>query len=92
MIDRENFTPSALCLGVLRGMCEELYSLYSAFPKKCDHALASGGAVRKNPLLRKLLEDRFGIPVTVNNTDEEAATGAALFSEFCIGRCKIISQ
>ena len=84
MIDRENFTPAALTLGVLKGMCEELYELYSAFPEKSTVALASGGAVRKNPLLKTLLEERFGIPVSVNTVDEEAATGAALFSALCI--------
>ena len=84
MIDRENFTPAALTLGLLKGMCEELYELYSAFPNKCEIALASGGAVRKNPLLKTLLEERFGITVSVNTVDEEAATGAALFSTLCI--------
>ena len=34
MIDRENFTPSALVLGVLRGMCNELYELYEGFEEK----------------------------------------------------------
>lgn len=86
LIDRENFTPSALALGVLRGMCEELYELYAAFPEKRSRVLASGGAVRKNPLLWKLLEERFELPVSVNTVDEEAATGAALFSAFCIGK------
>ncbi len=83
-IDRESFTPAALTLGVLKGMCEELYELYSAFPEKSTAALASGGAVRKNPLLKTLLEERFAIPVSVNTVDEEAATGAALFSALCI--------
>ena len=90
MIDRENFTPAALTLGVLKGMCEELYELYSAFPEKCETALASGGAVRKNPLLKALLEERFGIPVSVNTVDEEAASGAALFSALCINHKKEI--
>ena len=86
MIDRENLTPSALALGVLNGMCEELYELYAAFPERRSKVLASGGAVRKNPLLQKLLEERFTLPVSVNTVDEEAATGAALFSALCIGK------
>lgn len=80
MIDRENFTPEGLALGILKGMCGELYELYGLFPEKRTEMVASGGAVRKNPLLKELLEDRFGMTVTVNSVDEEAATGAALFS------------
>lgn len=85
-IDRQNFTPSNLVLGVLKGMCKELYNLYNAFPQKKKCAVASGGAVRQNDVLKLLLSECFDMPVTVNSVKEEAATGAALFSAFCIGR------
>ena len=88
MIGRENFTPSALVLGVLQGMCNELYELYDGFEAKKTNIVASGGAVRKNDILRKLLADRFNASVLVNTAGEEAATGVALFSAFVAGKAK----
>lgn len=87
-IGRDNFTPSALALGVLRGMCNELYSLYDSLPEGKSRIVASGGAVRKVGILRRLLEERFGMPVSVNAIEEEAAVGAALFSALAIGKIK----
>jgi sedoheptulokinase len=87
-IDRQNFTPSALVLGVLRGMCNELYELYEDFEEKKTNIVASGGGVRKNEVLKKLIADRFGASVSVNVTREEAAIGAALFAAFVVGKVK----
>ena len=87
-IDRQNFTPAALVLGVLNGMCKELLELYHVFPEKKAHIVASGGAVRKNEVLRKRISEYFGMPVSVNTVEEEAATGAALFSAYCMGKIK----
>ncbi len=84
-IDGQNFTPGALALGVLKGMCEELYELYEGFREKKTKITASGGAVKKNKLLRKLLEEHFGMPVGLNAVDEDAAMGAALFSALAAG-------
>ena len=86
MIGKQNFTPSELVLGLLKGMCEELYELYEAIPQKRSSIVASGGAVRKNKVLKKLIADQFGASVFVNTCEEEAATGAALFSAFTIGK------
>ena len=88
MIDRENFTPSALVLGVLCGMCNELYELYEEIGEKKVNIVASGGGVRKNNVLQNLIADRFGASVSVNATSEEAATGVALFSAFVVGKIK----
>ena len=88
MIDRENFTPASLVLGVLRGMCNELYELYESFDVKKKTVVASGGGIRKNEILKRLLADRFGASVLVNATREEAATGAALFSAFIAGKIR----
>ena len=85
-IDRENFTPSALIIGVLRGMCNELYELYECFAEKKARIVASGGGVRNNGVLKSLISDRFGAPVFVNPVKEEAATGTALFAGFVAGR------
>ena len=85
-IDMNNFTPSALILGVINGMCDELYGLYLSGRLKKSHIVASGGAVRKNSTLRRVLEDKFGMSVSVSIVKEEAATGAALLSAYAIGR------
>ena len=84
-IELNNFTPSALILGVINGMCDELYKLYLEGHLKKSHIVASGGAIRKNNILRRVLEDKFGMAVSVNSVKEEAATGAALFSAYSIG-------
>ncbi len=78
-IDGQNLTPSALVLGTLQGMCDELCGLYGAFPKKGARIVASGGAVRKNEILKRLIEDTFGMSVLVSQIKEDAAKGAALF-------------
>ena len=84
-IDLYNFSPSALVLGVINGMCDELYKLYMEGHPEKSHIVASGGAIRKNHILCRVLEDKFGMSVSVNSVKEEAATGAALFSAYSIG-------
>ena len=66
-------------------MCQ-LYELYEGFGKVKKNIVASGGAVRKNDVLKKLFSDRFGASVSVNATSEEAATGVALFAAFVAGK------
>jgi ribulose kinase len=60
-------------------MCDELCSLYGSFPEKGARIVASGGAVRKNEILKRLIEDTFGMSVLVSQIKEDAAMGAALF-------------
>ena len=84
-IDVNNFTPSALALGVINGMCDELYKLYCDANVKRNSIVASGGALRKNITLKKVMEDKFGMPVSLSGITEEAATGAALFSAYSLG-------
>ena len=82
MIDNQNFTPSNLILGVLKGMCNELYELYGLFPQKKNKAVASGGAVKKNEVLKSLIGDTFNVSVYTSKVGEETATGVSLFSAF----------
>ena len=42
--------------------------------------------VTEHAVARNLIGDRFGTAVSVVAVEEEAATGAALFSAFCVGR------
>ena len=79
-IDRHSFTPQALILGVLKGMCNELYELYKKMPNKKTHMVASGGAIKRTEILKDLIAKRFGASISTNKIEEEAATGSALFS------------
>ena len=53
--------------------------------KKMPHShistlVVSGNAVRKNPVLRQILAETFGLPLQIPAHTEEAAFGAALFA------------
>ena len=50
-----------MVIGVLRGMCNELYELYECFGITKKNIVASGGGVRKNDVLKRLIADRFGV-------------------------------
>lgn len=85
-IGEDNFTPGALALGVLQGMADELHAGFDpgAYPQILT-LVASGNAVRKNPMLRRLLHDTFSMPLSLPMQQEEAALGAALFGGVCAG-------
>lgn len=80
-IKEELFTPGALAAGILRGMAEELYSMYETMPHShIKELIASGNAIRRNPVLRRVLSEVFGVPVLVPAEQEEAAFGAAMIA------------
>ncbi len=86
-IGLHNFTPEALSAGVLRGIINELYQMYTAMGGEGDGVsiVVSGNAMRKNPVLRKICAEVFGkIPLLPLHT-EEAAFGAALFGGVSAG-------
>jgi sedoheptulokinase len=73
----------ALARATLVGIVDELYELYRAHGGDAvgrTHLVATGGGVRCNPLLPRLIEERFGLPVQVPRAQETAATGAALLA------------
>ena len=79
-ISSYNFSPQNLIVGMLRGICEELYACFKSIPYSAgnqDHITASGNGVRLNPLLIKLLEETFKRPVNIPDNREEASVGAA---------------
>ncbi|MFT3703122.1 MAG: FGGY family carbohydrate kinase [Agriterribacter sp.] len=77
-----NFTADEMILGFVRGICNEVFHFYNAIPhelKKNNHTLiGSGNAIKKNPLLCKVLEETFQLPVAVSVHDEDAAFGACM--------------
>jgi len=81
-IGTDNFTPAALCWGMLEGMTDELYTMYL----DCHGAgeglplYGSGNGLRKNPQLCQLVEERFGRKLQLSSLPEEAACGAAVWA------------
>ena len=79
-IGEDNFTPQSFAAGLLTGMAEELYGLYQKMPHNgITRLIASGNGVRKNPVLQQVLENVFGMKLSVPDHTEEAAFGAAIF-------------
>lgn len=84
-ISSDNFTPQALILGTVQGMVQELYDMYNSFGIKDRSILvASGNGVQKNSVLQKMLCDKFGMELKLPANKEEAATGAAMYSLYCL--------
>ena len=79
-INDKNFTPMHFSLGVLSGVCNELFSLVESELTSSFHLVGVGNAVRQNNLLQKLLSDRFNTSISVPQIIEEAAYGASLLS------------
>lgn len=87
-ITESNFTPSELIRGFLYGMASELFSLYNGFgndKSKLSRLVASGNAVRKSVVLRKYLEELFGMEISVPVHKEEASFGAVIFATAASG-------
>lgn len=84
-----NFHPAAMIRGILNGMAEELYELYLLIETGTGthrtKLTASGNAVRKNPAFQKILEERFRMPLTLVQNEEEAAYGASLCTLYSSG-------
>jgi ribulose kinase len=65
------------------GIVDELCDLYFSHVRDgAQHTqiVAAGGAVRRNPLLSALIEERFGLPVQLSRHREAAALGTAMLS------------
>ena len=88
-ISRYNWTPENLVLGFLRGMSRELFDFYRLLPSSIragkDLLIGSGNGIRKNPLLREILEEYFRVPLRVSKCQEEAALGACLCGMLGVG-------
>ena len=79
-ISEEGFTPGALCLGVVKGICGELYGLLPENVLSERQIVASGNAVKKIKILPQVMSEVFKAPIMLPTLFEEAAVGAALFS------------
>lgn len=79
-IGAENFHPGAMTVGVMKGILQELYEQYRIMSRLTGKTAAclvgSGNGIRRNPIMRELAEDLFGLPMMIPEYAEEAACGA----------------
>jgi len=84
-IDTTNFTPESFIYGMLLGIAENLYESFIKCPEDIKtgklYLVGSGNGIRKNIYLQKIFEEMFQLPLSIPNSEEEAASGAALL--FC---------
>ncbi len=79
-ITLDNLQLGALARATLVGMVDELYDLFNAHTRETEsygRLVAAGGGLQRNPLLPRLIQDRFGLPVRVLHQPAAAALGAA---------------
>jgi len=92
----DNFTAGDITYAALKGIADELYAMYESIEKydtlKRNRLIASGNGIRKNPLLRRILEETFSLPLSVAENIEEAAFGAALYALIAIGYFASLEQ
>ena len=84
----ENFTPQHFIVGVLEGMVEELYQIYSkikSLPDSPTILIGSGNGIRNSVVMQRLFAEKFGMPVKIPAHQEEAAYGAALAALVGVG-------
>lgn len=80
-IDMNNFTLGSLSRGLARGIISNLRGMLpESVLKGRKRIMASGNALRKNPLLCKTAEEIFGLPLLICESKEEAAVGAAILA------------
>ncbi len=81
-LSEDNFTPEGLVYGVLEGMAQELYDMYSLICEgtgiKAARLVASGNGLRMNPVLQEICSNMFGAELSLACYKEEAACGAAV--------------
>lgn len=80
----ENFHPGAMTVGMIQGILEELYEMYGEMCRmtgtRAVRLVGSGNGIRRNPLMREMAEELFGMKMNIPVCKEEAAYGAALQS------------
>lgn len=77
-ISNDNLTVGDLTASVLHGIARELHELFRLTGAQCRRLVGTGNAVRKNPVLRRCIADRFRMDLAVPPYEEVAALGAAL--------------
>lgn len=88
-ITLDNFTPENLIYGFSEGVIAELYGMYETIMDYTDISpsgiVVLGNGIKKNKLMRKIMEHTFEMPAKMTTFDEETAVGAALISAVYTG-------
>jgi sugar (pentulose or hexulose) kinase len=83
-VTNDNFDLGSVARAVLEGVVVGLFAFYEgageARPAGLERIIGSGNAFDKNPLLGRIVEQRFGSPVWRPQLPEAAARGAALLA------------
>lgn len=83
-ISKYNFCPENLIIGFMKGISQELFDFYKKMPdntkKNKTLVIGSGNAIKNNPLLIKIFEERFQKKLHLSEFEEEAAFGACRLS------------
>lgn len=92
----ENFTPGAMTAGMICGILEELQEMYLTMCEKTGNKavslVGSGNGIRRNPLMRELAEEMYGMKMLIPVCKEEAAYGAAIYSMVAAGLVENLAQ
>ncbi|MDR2947880.1 MAG: hypothetical protein LBV71_01600 [Prevotella sp.] len=79
-ISTSNLTPENLILAFTKGVCDELLEFYKIIPEHITKEkvilIGSGNGIKKNALLRKVIEDGFKQKLILSPYQEESAFGA----------------
>ncbi len=79
-ISTSNLTPENLIIGFTKGVCNELLEFYKLIPeyitKEKTILVGSGNGIKKNVLLRKIMENSFQRELIQSSYQEETAFGA----------------
>lgn len=82
----ENFTIDNLARGFIEGIIRELADMASAAGvNEFTRIIASGNAVRRNPVVPDVIESIFGLPCYISTNREAAALGAAYSAAIGLG-------
>jgi sugar (pentulose or hexulose) kinase len=88
-----NFSPGHMARALLEGLTEQFVRLYGEMDQMGvggrTKLIGAGNGIRKNALLRSILEERFGMAMQVPIHTEEAAFGAALMGAVSAGGNKV---
>lgn len=80
-ISDKNFDISHLTLAVLNGIIDELKDFFALIPPSqvanIRYVVGSGNAIKKNPLIRSLITEKFNAEIVVPTIQEDACYGVA---------------
>lgn len=81
-----------MMMGILQELKDAYENMCLLTGKKARTLVGSGNGIRKNPVMRTLVEAMFGMELKLPRYEEEAACGAALCSLAASGRVSSVRE